>query len=361
MNFYFEIWVKSGKMVSKMNKEILLVDDRKENLELLSNFLVNRGYKIRTALDGATALLSIRAKHPSLILLDIDMPHMNGFEVCRELKKDISTKSIPIIFISAHNDTDVKIRAFSEGGVDYISKPFANEEVVARVKMHLELTDYQHNLEEKIEDGLSEIKQLNRELDLTQNEMIMILGGIMETRDDDTGRHIDRVAKYSKLLATLYGFSPEDVDLIYKASAFHDAGKVAIPDSILNKPGKLDDNESKIMKTHAQLGYDMFKRSTRPVLKMAAVIALQHHEWWNGNGYPQGLKKYDIDVTARIVILVDVLDALTNKRVYKEAWSFESAVEYIIEQREKMFEPKIVDLFLEHKQKFIKIYNEMKD
>ncbi len=183
-------------------QEILLVDDKKENLELLSSFLLHKGYKIRSALNGMTALQSIAAKKPDLILLDIEMPEIDGYEVCKELKSDPDTEVIPIIFISAHDDIEAKIKAFQAGGVDYISKPFANEEVVARVKMHLDLSSYQQNLERRVQEALIEIKQLNEDLELTQNEMIVTLGTIMEKRDDDTGRHVVRVAKYSKLLAS---------------------------------------------------------------------------------------------------------------------------------------------------------------
>ena len=209
--------------------------------------------------------------------------------------------------------------------------------------------------------GLSEIKELNEELELTQDEMIISLGSIMETRDDDTGKHVIRVAHYSKCMAKLYGLNEKSIELIYKASPFHDAGKVAIPDDILNKPGKFTAEEWEIMKTHAFRGYEIFKHSTRPILKMAATIAYEHHECWDGSGYPQNLQKSEIHISARIVIFADVLDALTNIRVYKEAWSFEDSTEFIKNQKGKMFEPKIVDLFLEHHQKFIQIYQELKD
>jgi len=347
--------------LSKVGHDILLVDDRRENIELLSSFLADKGYKIRSALDGATALASINAKKPDLILLDIEMPELNGYEVCAKLKENPDTAVIPIIFISAHDDIEAKVKAFQIGGVDYITKPFANEEVVARVKMHLELTDYQHKLEDKIQDGLVEIKKLNADLELTQKEMIVTLGSIMETRDDDTGHHVVRVAKYSQLLATLYGLDEELVDLIYKAAPFHDAGKVAIPDSILNKPGKFEPQEWEIMKTHAYKGYEIFKGSTRPILKMAATIAKEHHEYWNGKGYPEGLAGEDIHIAGRIVILSDVFDALTNERVYKKAWSIEESANFIVEQKGKMFEPKIVDLFIDNLQKFREIYETLRD
>ena len=347
--------------MAKQYQEILLVDDRKENLELLSSFLVDKGYKIRSALNGTTALMSIKAKVPDLILLDIEMPKMNGYMVAKELKSNPQTENIPIIFISAHDDTEAKVRAFQSGGVDYIPKPFANEEVIARVKMHLELAAYQHNLEQKVQEGLAEIQHLNEDLELTQKEMTITLGTLMETRDDDTGHHVMRVANYSKLLAELYGLDKKSVDLIHKAAPFHDAGKVAIPDSVLNKPAKLDDDEWEIMKSHSMKGYEIFKDSTRPILKMAAVIAREHHEQWSGGGYPDGLKGEEISIAGRIVMLADVFDALTNERVYKKAWSIEKAVAFIKEQKGIMFEPKLVDLFVNEMDGFKKIYNELKD
>jgi len=343
------------------NQEILLVDDRKENLELLSSFLVTQGYKIRSALNGATALMSIKAKAPDLIILDIEMPQINGYEVAKELKSNPQTENIPIIFISAHDDTEAKIKAFKTGGVDYITKPFANEEVIARVRMHLELAEYQHSLEKRIQEGLAEIRHLNEDLELTQKEMTITLGTLMETRDDDTGHHVMRVARYSKLLAELYGLDKKDVDLIYKAAPFHDAGKVAIPDSVLNKPSKLDPDEWEIMKSHSMRGYEIFKDSTRPILKMAAIIAREHHEQWSGGGYPDGLKAEEITIAGRIVMLADVFDALTNERVYKKAWSVEKAVDFIQEQKGIMFEPKLVELFVNNLDEFRKIYLELKD
>jgi putative two-component system response regulator len=347
--------------MSKKNNEILLVDDRRENLELLSSFLVDRGYKIRSALNGTMALGTIAAKKPDLILLDIEMPDINGYEVCKKLKNNSETKNIPIIFISAHDDVEAKIKAFQNGGVDYISKPFANEEVVARVKMHLELAQYQHSLEDKVQEGLAEIRHLNEDLELTQQEMIMTLSTIMETRDDDTGNHVIKVAEYTKLLAEFYGLDKKTIDIIYKATPFHDAGKVAIPDNILNKPGKLDADEWEIMKSHSIRGYEIFKDTTRPILKMAAIIAKEHHEYWNGKGYPDGLKGEEIHIAGRLVVLADVFDALTSERVYKRAWSIEEATKFIQEQRGEMFDPKIVDIFLAHINEFVAIYNRLKD
>ena len=339
----------------------MIVDDKIDNIKLLNSFLKKEGYKLRNALDGETALLSISAKQPDIILLDINMPKMNGFEVCKRLKSDKKTAHIPVVFISALNDLESKIEAFNIGGVDYIIKPFASEEVVARVRTHLELSDYQHNLEEKVELGLKEIKELNKEIELTQDEMIVTLASILDAKDDDTGKHVVRVDEFSKLLAQLYGLDNETIELIYKAAPLHDAGKVAIPDNILNKPGKFEPHEWEIIKTHAIKGYEIFKNSTRPILKMAAIIAKEHHERWDGKGYPDGLKEYKINIAGRIVILADIFDALTHKRVYKEAWSFQEAKEFIEQNSGTIFEPKIAKLFLDNFDKFIEIHKRLED
>jgi putative two-component system response regulator len=347
--------------MSNKDKEILIVDDKIDNIKLLNSFLEKEGYKLRNALDGETAILSVNVKAPDIILLDINMPKMNGFEVCKILKSNPKTSYIPIIFISALNDLDSKIEAFNLGGIDYIIKPFASEEVIARVKTHLELSDYQHNLELKVQEGLKEIKALNKEIELTQREMIISLSSILDAKDDDTGKHVVRVAEYSKLLAELYGLDYKTIEYIYKAAPLHDAGKVAVPDYILNKPSALNDEEFEIMKTHAIKGYEIFKHSTRPVLKMAAIISKEHHEKWNGSGYPEGLKGEEINIAGRIVALADIFDALTHKRVYKEAWSFEKAKEFIKENSSIMFEPKLVELFLENFDKFAEIHKSFQD
>ncbi len=352
---------KKGDSVTYAPKEILLVDDRKENLELLNSFLVQHGYKTRIAINGKLALASIRAKVPDLILLDIEMPDINGYEVCQMLKANPDTSFVPVIFVSAHSDVEAKVKAFQFGGVDYISKPFANEEVIARVKMHLDLAAYQHQLEQRVEESVSEIRRLNDELRITQKEMTLALGSIMETRDENTGRHVLRVATYAKLLASLYGVDEEQTNLIYEAAPFHDAGKVAIPDSILNKPSPLTPEEWEIMKTHTTEGYRIFKETTRPILHMCAIIAKEHHERWDGSGYPEGLKGEEIHIAGRITAVADVFDALTTKRSYKKAWSFEDASDYILSKKGSMFEPALVDLFAAHMNEFRKIYDELKD
>jgi len=341
--------------------EILVVDDKKENLQLLQTVLAKYGCRVRSALSGEMALLSIKAKKPDLILLDINMPNMDGYEVCSTLKNDNETSDIPIIFISAKGDIDAKVKAFELGAVDYVTKPFSSREVLARVKTHLLLNDYQQSLEELVEEKVNKIKNLNKQLELTQNEMASTLGAFMEERDDDTGRHVQRVAALSKLIAMHYGLDSETVGLIYKAAPFHDAGKVSIPDDILKKPGKFEPLEWETMKTHAIKGYEIFKDAKSPVLKMAAVIAKEHHERWDGKGYPLGLKTQEISIAGRIVILADIFDALMHKRVYKDAWKLEDVVKYIEENRGQIFEPKIADIFLQNIDEFVAIVNALSD
>ena len=346
-------------MISQ-SKEILIIDDIRENIQVLESFLSKQEYKIRTALDGKTAIISINVKKPDLILLDINMPDMDGFEVSKILKADDKTKDIPIIFISGNTDTQDKINAFNAGGVDYITKPFANEEVLARVKMHLELSEYRHSLEDKVQEGISAIQNLNNELELTQNELIYAMSAIAEEHSDETGQHVKRVGEYSFLLSKLSNLDMETSKLIHQASPMHDIGKVGIPDNILHKPGPLTDKEWKIMKTHSQKGYHIFEDSTRCVLMMAGTIAREHHERWDGSGYPNGLRGEDIHIAGRIVMLADVFDALSNERSYKKAWSLEKTKKFVIENRAIMFDPKLVDLFIENFEEFVEIHNRYK-
>ena len=335
--------------------EILIVDDKIENVQLLQKFLEEAGHRVRTALDGETALLSVAARPPDLILLDIKMPGIDGVEVCQRLQGDECTANIPVIFISALENTRIKMKAFQAGGVDYITKPFSNEEVVARVSTHLQLHDYRNNLEQKVEKGVARIKDLNTELELTQSEIVVALGTLLEERCKETGHHVIRVAEYSRLLAELRGLDEETCYLIHRAAPLHDAGKVAIPDHILHKEGSLDPDEWEIMKTHAMRGYEIFKNSTRPLLKMVALIAREHHENWDGSGYPDGLAGEEIGMAGRIVRLADVFDALGNKRCYKKAWSLEEVFRFTGENAGSLFDPELVRLLLQNRQRFLDI------
>lgn len=335
------------------NVEILIVDDTPANLQLLAGILKDEGYKVRPASSGKMALDAIAKRAPSLILLDIKMPEMDGYEVCAALKSNPQTEHIPVLFISALTDVNDKVKAFNVGGLDYISKPFQFEEVKARVSTHLQLKALQNQMEQEIEEGIDKIRALNQEIIDTQREAILTLGEICETRSHETGLHVKRVADFSYLLARLADCA--DAELIKQASPMHDIGKVAIPDQVLNKPGPLTPEEWEIMKTHSQLGFQMLSVSQRPLLHMAAIIAHQHHEKWDGSGYPQGLKGETIHIAGRITAVADVLDALGHKRCYKSAWEFDQILAFFKEERGKHFDPALIDLFIQHIDQFVEI------
>ena len=216
-------------------------------------------------------------------------------------------------------------------------------------------------IEAKVKDGLNEITKLNEEIENTQKEVVFTMGAIGESRSKETGNHVKRVAEYSKLLALYYGLDEKEAELLKQASPMHDIGKVAIPDAILNKPGRFDENEREIMNTHAALGYEMLKHSNRPLLKMAAIVANEHHEKWDGTGYPKGLSGENIHIYGRITALADVFDALGSDRVYKKAWDDEKIFNLFKEERAKHFDPKLVDIFFEHLDEFLKIRETFRD
>ena len=339
--------------------DVLIVDDTLANLQLLTSILKEEGYKVRPASSGAMALQAIEKKIPDLILLDIKMPEMNGYEVCEHLKNQPHSREIPIIFISALNDIQDKVKAFAVGGVDYINKPFQFEEVKARVSTHLSLNAYKCDMEKQVAEGIEKISALQQEIIDTQRELIFTMGEICETRSQETGQHVKRVSEYAYLLAKLYG--SEDAELIHRAAPMHDVGKVAIPDAILNKCSGFTEEEWKIMQTHTTLGFNMLSFSKRPLLQMSATIALEHHEKWNGTGYPRGLAGEEISLAARVTAIADVFDALCSSRCYKPAWELPDILAYLQQKSGVQFEPKLIDLFFEHLDEFLAIRNKFTD
>jgi putative two-component system response regulator len=339
----------------KHNADILIVDDTLANLQLLANILKEEGYKVRPALNGNLALQAVAQKKPNLILLDIKMPDIDGYAVCQALKENPSTKDIPVIFISALSDANDKVRAFAAGGVDYLTKPFQIEEVKARVATHLQLKDYQDNLEEKVAAGLEEIRSLNQEITATQRDVIMMLGSVCEGHSAETALHVRRVAAYAYFLAQCCHLDPHQAELIKEAAPMHDIGKIAIADSILEKKGPLTPDEWVIMKTHAFLGYKMLCYSERPLFKMAATIALEHHEKYDGSGYPKGLKGKEIHIAGRITAIADVFDALDSVRCYKNGWDLEAILTLFKEQRGQHFDPDIIDSFFVNLDNFLQV------
>ena len=334
--------------------KILIVDDTPKNIQVVSSVLKKEGYSLGFATDGKKALEAVSKKEYDLILLDVMMPIMDGFETCKALKSNPETASIPVIFLTAKVEEESITHGFSLGGVDYVTKPFNSAELLARVKTHLELKSYQNSLED-------EVLNLTQEIIDTQKEVVFTMGAIGETRSKETGNHVKRVAEYSKLLALHVGMDLQEAELLKQASPMHDIGKVGIPDSILNKPGKFEADEWKIMQTHSELGYEMLKHSTRPILKAAAIVAIEHHEKYNGSGYPNGLKGEDIHMYGRITAVADVFDALGSDRCYKKAWDDEKIFKLFKEESGKHFDPRLVEIFFDNIDEFLKIRDSFRD
>ncbi|MDX1295990.1 MAG: response regulator [Sulfurimonadaceae bacterium] len=343
-----------------LSYRVLIVDDVPDNIHVAMNILKEEGYSFSFATDGYKALEVLKSVHIDLVLLDIMMPGIDGFEVCRRIKSDQTLKEIPIIFLTAKVDADSIAQGFDEGAVDYVTKPFHPTELLARVKNHIELYTAKeilkkHNLALEAKAKL-EKKRLLTELEENQKEIIYVLTEFMESTSDETGRHIRRVAEMSRLLAHYHpALSEDDEETIFHAAPMHDIGKITIPYEILHKPGRLSEEEFSFMKRHTTNAHEFLKYSKRKIIKAADIIAHEHHEKWNGEGYPRGLKGEDIHLYGRVVALADVFDALTHNRVYKDAWSIEKAVEYIKDHRETQFDPKLVDIFLEHLDEFVLI------
>lgn len=318
---------------------ILAVDDTPENLDVIKAILTPE-YTVKAALNGKVALKIIENQPPDLILLDIMMPDMDGYEVCRRLKAHPETAKIPVIFVSAMADVQDEQRGFDVGAVDYITKPVQPAIVRARVQTHLALADQRRTCEMKVH-------QRTAELEASQHAAIQMLGQAGHYNDEDTGVHIWRMAAYAAALARAVDWPVAQADLLELAAPMHDTGKIGIPDSILKAPRKLTAEEWEIMKTHTHIGHKILEKSNTPLFKLAAEIALYHHEKWNGHGYPEGLAGEAIPESARIVAVVDVFDALTTRRPYKEAWPIDKALNTIQQESGQHFEPRLVEAFLE--------------
>lgn len=344
------------------NPHVLIIDDVVENIQVVMNVLEEDNYDLSFATHGVEALRLIEDESIrfDLILLDIMMPGLDGFEVCRRLKKNPFSKDIPIIFLTAKVDADSIREGFSIGAVDYISKPFQADEMLARVKTHLQLYRAKQLLQQhNIALGIKverETRRLLTELEDNQKQVIWLLTELMESCSDETGKHIRRVSEISALLAHYHPtLTEEDAETIRFASPMHDIGKMTVPHEILHKPGKYTEEEFEQMKDHTTNAYQLLSCSDRKLVKAAAIIAYEHHEKWNGQGYPRQLNGTDIHIYGRIVGLADVFDALTHKRCYKEVWEMETVVEYIKDHSGTQFDPELVDIFVDHLDEFIAI------
>ena len=305
---------------------ILAVDDEASNLQLLRHILQDH-YRLLFAKDGTRALELVRQESPDLILLDVMMPGMSGYEVCAALKADPATAAIPVVFVTALTDTADELEGFNAGAVDYITKPVSPPIVRARVRTHLSLVRME-------------------ELRATRLEIVQRLGLAAEYKDNETGLHVIRMSHFSRIIGIAAGLSEAEADDLLHAAPMHDVGKIGIPDRILQKPGPLDPDEWAIMQSHVTIGAEIIGEHEGGMLSLARQIALTHHEKYDGTGYPNKLRGDQIPLVGRIVAIADVFDALTSKRPYKKAWSEDEALTFLREQRGRHFDPALVDLFL---------------
>ncbi|MDR2733684.1 MAG: response regulator [Spirochaetota bacterium] len=339
---------------------IMVVDDTPANLVLLQEMLQIEKYRVLAFPRGSLALKATETQVPDLILLDITMPEMDGFEVIQRLKADERLKNIPVIFISALADNNFKLRAFTEGAVDYITKPFQMEEVHARVGSHLRLSQAQNELKKYNEQLENIVQEKVKQISGTQMALIEAMANLVECKDGDTHQHVARTKNVCRIIAAALREKPEYAAVvterfcenIHDASPLHDIGKVAIPDSILLKQGKLTPEEFEIMKTHSAAGANCLKivlerDKQNDFVAMCVDIARSHHEWWNGTGYPDGLSGENIPLAARIVAFADVYDALRSRRPYKDPRTHEESIDIIEKESGEHFDPALTKIFLE--------------
>ena len=314
------------KYIPNKTKKLLLVDDEPTNLQALKQIL-QHDYQLLFAISGEDALKLAREHKPDLVLLDVNLGDMSGYDVCREIKLEPDLQCTPVLFVSAMFDTLNEAQGFEAGGCDYIHKPVIPAIVKVRVATHLSLI------------SVSELKK-------TQLQIIQRLGRAAEYRDNETGLHVIRMSNYSHLLALAAGLPEFDAEMILHASPMHDVGKIGVPDHVLLKPGPLNEDEWQVMLKHPEFGSEIIGEHESVLLQTARTIALTHHEKWDGSGYPNGLKGELIPIAGRIVAIADVFDALVSARPYKKAWKVEDALALMQRESGKHFDPDLVPLFI---------------
>lgn len=348
--------------------EVLIVDDTAANLDILSTLLTAAGYVARPVPSGELALVAARARPPDVILLDIMMPGMDGYETCAALKEDPALRDVPVLFLSAISDDEGKLEAFRAGAVDYVTKPFGAQEVLARVATHARMRRQDLALRRHNEELHSMVLEQADELSRARYAMVIAMTRLVELRDDDTGQHVDRISLFACCLAEKLrehtgAVTAQFIDSVRYASPLHDIGKVAIPDAILTKPGRLTPEEFTVMKAHTTIGDAALARVAEDYpgnlfVLTGRSVARSHHERWDGSGYPDGLAGESIPLAARIVALADVYDAVRSKRCYKEARPHSAACEAIIESAGTHLDPTLVEAFGLCSDEFERIYDE---
>jgi putative two-component system response regulator len=341
---------------------IFVVDDEPVNLKLIERILESGGFEEVHSIQNSEEVLDrFHERRPNLILLDINMPRLDGFGVLEQLKEQTSGRLPPVVFLTAQNDSEYRVKAFENGVLDFIGKPFNRLELISRVKNLLALESAHRELANR-NNSLETIVNLRTEaLRRTQLQVVQKLGRAAEYRDNETGAHILRMSNISALLARKLGFEDDHVQDILHASPMHDVGKIAIPDSILLKPGSFTPEEWEIMKSHTTLGYQILSGADSKLLNLASEIALYHHEKWDGTGYPDGLQGENIPISCRIVAAADVFDALLSHRPYKQPWTLDEALAHMHAQKGRHFDPLVIDAFIELKDEIVEIRSRYQD
>jgi len=330
-----------------LKAKILIIDDQKLHLGLLKDIIRKAGYtNIEATTDPQEGIELYRDFKPDILLLDLVMPKIDGFSVMAQLKEIIKNEAMPILALSPEKGQDIRLKALEAGATDFISKPYEGIEVLVRIRniiaghlLHNQVKNQNRILEEKVQERTKELRT-------TRLDIIRRLARAAEFRDEDTGIHIVRMSKLCAKVGKAMGLDDYQCDLLLNASPLHDIGKLGIPDNVLLKPGKLDPSEWEIMKKHAAIGAELLSGSNSDLMEMAEIIALTHHEKWDGTGYPQGLKGEEIPLVGRITAICDVFDALLSKRPYKKAWTFEEVIVEIKAASGKHFDPEVTEAFL---------------
>jgi len=340
---------------------ILIVDDIAGNIDLLAEILKD-DYQIKVARNGEQALEIVRLNPQiALILLDIMMPGIDGYEVCRRLKEEEKSENIPVIFVTAMDDVADERRGFQLGAVDFLKKPVSAPIVQARVKNHIALHNQNRVLETKVAEKTKLLQNALIQLKESSLETIYRLTQAAEYRDEDTGEHIQRMSHYAAAVARELGASAKTVEQILRAAPMHDIGKIGIPDRILLKPDKLDAEEWEIMKQHTTIGGKILSNSSAGFIRLGEKIALSHHEKWDGSGYPEGLEGKQIPLVGQIVAIADVFDALTTRRPYKKPFSLEVTYDILNESSGSHFNPQVVEAFFTVEEEILAIKDKYKD
>ncbi len=347
---------------------ILVVDDDHRNLRLIEAMLFPLDYEVILANDGEEALEKVKKVPPDVILLDVMMPKMDGFEVARRLKEGEDTRIIPVVMVTALREVEDRVKALEVGADDFLTKPVEQTELRARVNSLLKvkayndhMRNYQKELEAEVTRRTKQLRQAFEKIKAASLDTIYRLSRAAEHKDENTGDHIKRMSNYSAVVARRMGLNEETIEAILYAAPMHDVGKIGIPDHILLKPGKLDPDEWETMKQHAIIGAQILQGSDAEFIKLAEVVALTHHEKWDGSGYPDGLTGPKIPLAGRITAIADVFDALTSKRPYKEPFSLGKSFSIIKESRGSHFDPEVVDAFFAVEDEILAIKEEYKD